>query len=173
MTKKQEKILDVALQLFAAKGYDATSTSKIAKVAEVSEGLIFRHFGNKEGLLNAIMDQAMEKAEKMYDEVLIHDDPKKVIKSIILFPFQIESKEFSYWKLMYALKWQAEVYDHSGSKPIRNILIQAFKDLGYPNPTAEADLILILLDGVATNILLKKNTNLLDVQTALLNKYDL
>lgn len=173
MTKKQEKILDVALQLFAAKGYDATSTSKIAKSAGVSEGLIFRHFGNKEGLLNAIMDQAMEKAEKMYEQMLVHNDPKKIIKSIILFPFQIDPKEFSYWKLMYALKWQADVYDHTASMPVKNILVKAFTDLKYENPSAEADLIMILMDGIATNILLKKNTKLQDVQIALLNKYKL
>ena len=51
MTEKQENILNTALELFAKDGYDATSTSKIAKCAGVSEGLIFRHYGSKDGLL--------------------------------------------------------------------------------------------------------------------------
>ena len=49
MTEKQEKIVQSALQLFAQEGYHATSTSKVAKHAGVSEGLIFRHFRNKDG----------------------------------------------------------------------------------------------------------------------------
>ncbi len=55
MTEKQEKILQSALELFAKEGFHATSTNKVAKHAGVSEGLIFRHFGNKEGLLQAIL----------------------------------------------------------------------------------------------------------------------
>jgi AcrR family transcriptional regulator len=57
---KKEKILTVALALFSSQGFDSTSTSLIAKKAEVSEGLIFRHFTNKEGLLMAIMEKAKE-----------------------------------------------------------------------------------------------------------------
>ena len=45
--KKKEQILNAALELFANDGFTATSTSKVAKRAGVSEGLIFRHFGNK------------------------------------------------------------------------------------------------------------------------------
>jgi AcrR family transcriptional regulator len=173
VTEKQEKILRVALKLFAAKGYDGTSTSKIAQVAKVSEGLIFRHFKNKEGLLNAILDQGKNKAQKMYLDILDHKDPKKIIASVITFPFTIDPNEFSYWKLMYALKWQTDVYDNTATIPIKNILITAFKDLNYEDPNAEAELVLILLDGIATNVLLKKNTELTNVQTALLKKYKL
>ena len=57
MTDKQLNILKIALQLFANEGFHATSTSRIAKEAGVSEGLIFRHFINKEGLLRAILKQ--------------------------------------------------------------------------------------------------------------------
>ena len=48
MTDKQEKILQAALELFAKEGFKGTSTNKIAKKAGVSEGLIFRHFENKD-----------------------------------------------------------------------------------------------------------------------------
>jgi len=44
-------IADVAMEMFAERGFSATSTRKIAKQAGVSEGLIFHHFGTKMGLL--------------------------------------------------------------------------------------------------------------------------
>lgn len=44
------KIERAALTLFAAKGVDGVSTREIAAAAGVSEGLIYRHFKNKDGL---------------------------------------------------------------------------------------------------------------------------
>jgi AcrR family transcriptional regulator len=51
---KRARILDAALTLFAEGGYEATSTSSIAKLAGVSEGTVFHHFGSKQGLLAAV-----------------------------------------------------------------------------------------------------------------------
>ena len=54
MTVKQQKIIDIASKLFSKRGYNATSTKLIAEEAGVSEGLIFRHFENKEKLLRKL-----------------------------------------------------------------------------------------------------------------------
>lgn len=51
MTEKKKKILEVSIDLFAKNGYSNTSTSQIAREAEVAEGTIFKHFGSKENLL--------------------------------------------------------------------------------------------------------------------------
>ncbi|ALV21812.1 TetR/AcrR family transcriptional regulator [Carnobacterium antarcticum] len=53
MTLKQQQILNVSIDLFSQKGFANTSTSEIAKQANVAEGTIFKHFGNKENLLYA------------------------------------------------------------------------------------------------------------------------
>ncbi len=47
----KDHIANVAMEMFAAHGFSATSTRKIAKQAGVSEGLIFHHYGTKMGLL--------------------------------------------------------------------------------------------------------------------------
>ena len=54
-TKKQEAIVEAAIKLFAEKGYANTSTAEIAKVAEVSEGTIFKHYRTKDNLLLSVM----------------------------------------------------------------------------------------------------------------------
>ncbi|TGK32624.1 TetR/AcrR family transcriptional regulator [Leptospira gomenensis] len=51
-------ILLAAIQVFAKKGYDAANTKDIAKLANANEALIFRYFGNKKGLLEAILTRA-------------------------------------------------------------------------------------------------------------------
>src|ERR1019366_10448009 len=45
-----EKIALAAAQLFARQGYHGTSTREIARLADVSENTLFRHFENKEEL---------------------------------------------------------------------------------------------------------------------------
>ena len=47
---QQEKIVSAAAQLFARQGYHGTSTREIARLADVSENTIFRHFDRKEDL---------------------------------------------------------------------------------------------------------------------------
>jgi AcrR family transcriptional regulator len=47
---QREKIVAAAAQLFARQGYHGTSTREIARLADVSENTIFRHFERKEGL---------------------------------------------------------------------------------------------------------------------------
>lgn len=53
LTKKQQDILNTCVELFAEKGFANTSTSDIAKGAEVAEGTIYKHFGTKQNLLYA------------------------------------------------------------------------------------------------------------------------
>lgn len=55
LTEKQKRILMAATEIFAEKGFAATSTREIAKKAEVAEGTIFRHYKTKKELLLSIV----------------------------------------------------------------------------------------------------------------------
>lgn len=61
MTDKQIKIVQAAVEMFAEKGYAATSTSEIAQKAGVAEGTIFRHYKTKKDLLISIVTPMMSK----------------------------------------------------------------------------------------------------------------
>jgi AcrR family transcriptional regulator len=52
-----ERILKAAKQLFAESGFENTSTISIARMAQTSESQIIKHFSNKEGLLEAILEE--------------------------------------------------------------------------------------------------------------------
>jgi AcrR family transcriptional regulator len=49
-SSQKERILAAASQLFARQGYHGTSTREIARLSDVSENTIFRHFERKEDL---------------------------------------------------------------------------------------------------------------------------
>ena len=51
------RIMQAASQLFTEKGFSGTTTRAIAELARVNEVTLFRHFGTKEKLAKAIMDQ--------------------------------------------------------------------------------------------------------------------
>jgi len=59
--KSREAILGASLELFAKRGYSATTTEEIARLAGISKGLIFNHFGTKQDILLAIFDEQFER----------------------------------------------------------------------------------------------------------------
>ncbi|WP_019640695.1 TetR/AcrR family transcriptional regulator [Paenibacillus fonticola] len=61
LTDKQIKIIQAAVEIFAEKGYAASSTSEIAQKAGVAEGTIFRHYKTKKDLLITIVSPMMSR----------------------------------------------------------------------------------------------------------------
>ena len=66
---RREEILRTALGLFAARGFDATSTKQIAREAGIAEGLVFHYFPTKAGLLTAILDDRLENGRAFRSEL--------------------------------------------------------------------------------------------------------
>ncbi len=97
----RDRILASAKQLFASRGYENTSTVAIARQAGTSESQLMKHFGSKEGLLEAIFDQgwenmgylirsihdltsAAEKLQVLLDLVLSGLDRDRELKELLL-----------------------------------------------------------------------------------------
>jgi len=54
---RRRQLLRVAVESFARNGFSGTKTKDIAAAAGVSEAILFRHFGSKEDLYHAILDE--------------------------------------------------------------------------------------------------------------------
>src|SRR5438067_5687203 len=52
--RKREQILQAAVRVFAAQGYEATRVGDIATEAGVAYGLVYHYFGSKEAVLEAV-----------------------------------------------------------------------------------------------------------------------
>ncbi len=52
---KQKLVLKAALDLFASKGFEATTTGDIAQKADVSQGTVYKRFKTKQQLLSAVL----------------------------------------------------------------------------------------------------------------------
>jgi len=173
MTEKQTKILQAALELFAKEGFHATSTSKVAKHAGVSEGLIFRHFTNKDGLLHAILDEGERRVKSLFVDIVMENDSKEVIRKAIEMIGKIDKADYDFWKLQYKLKWELEVNSDEKMEPLKMALTNAFRKLAYESPTLEADLLLLFVDGLGSAVLKGSSINPDEIIQLLLEKYNL
>ena len=82
-----QRICDAARQLFAERGYGGTATREIARLADVSETLLFRYYGDKAGLFNEVVIAPFHAL--MADFVELHPDPTAP------YPKQAETRRFT------------------------------------------------------------------------------
>ncbi|HST13300.1 MAG TPA: TetR/AcrR family transcriptional regulator [Gaiellaceae bacterium] len=55
---KPRRILDAALRVFAAQGYDSSRVADVAKEAGVAYGLVYHYYASKEAVLEAVFREA-------------------------------------------------------------------------------------------------------------------
>jgi len=54
----RQRLINAAIELFATQGVTETTTKAVAELAQVNEVTLFRHFGNKHGLLLAVISES-------------------------------------------------------------------------------------------------------------------
>lgn len=82
---KTEAILTGAMEEFLANGYAATSMDKVAKTAGVSKATVYSHFGDKESLFSALIQDLAQDKFKMVmglEQTQSIGDPQKVLSAI-------------------------------------------------------------------------------------------
>lgn len=150
----RERILQTALKLFGEQGYERTPTSAIAKAAGVSQGLLFLHFTNKAGLLEAILQEGFGQiAETMrpYDAA---EDPREAIVQHIGRSFDAIRAHREFWQLATQMRFQPIVQElgaaliESVNQFIVSHLTENFRRLGAAQPEMEALFLFAEIDGV-------------------------
>lgn len=69
----KDKIIEAALELVNEKGYKGATTKEIADRAGLNEVTLFRHFGNKKGILKAVIQKygSIDLSENTFEEKVI------------------------------------------------------------------------------------------------------
>ena len=129
------KILTAALDLFVDKGYHNVSIHEVQKQADVSIGSIYKHFGGKEGIAQALYRHILNEVDELIDRVIkdIHtpiEQLEEIIKQlfehtethkkIISFIFHSKHADF--------LADQPLICDAAPFIKLRNITAQAIKN---------------------------------------------
>lgn len=60
MNRTKRKIFETSMNLFATKGYDATSIEEITSVVGVAKGTLYYHFSSKEEIFTFLVEEGMK-----------------------------------------------------------------------------------------------------------------
>lgn len=80
----KDKIIEAAIELVNEKGYKGATTREIADRAGVNEVTLFRHFGNKKGIVEAIIQKYafVDSLENTFAEKVV-EDLEKDLKMLV------------------------------------------------------------------------------------------
>ena len=68
----KQKIIDKALELFAAHGYDAVSVGEIAKAVGIKAPSLYNHYPSKQAIFDAIVESTAKQYEADTGKINIH-----------------------------------------------------------------------------------------------------
>lgn len=68
----KQKILDKALELFSARGYDSVSVDQIAKAVGIKAPSLYNHFPGKQAIFDALVESTAARYEADTDRIDIH-----------------------------------------------------------------------------------------------------
>jgi len=80
----REKILSAATVLFARKGLAGTGVQEIADMADLSVGMLYRHFKTKEDIFGALAEKAMDNMRSFSAFLEIEMPPADLIKMAVV-----------------------------------------------------------------------------------------
>ncbi|MDD3350444.1 MAG: TetR/AcrR family transcriptional regulator [Eubacteriales bacterium] len=103
-SEKQERILNAAIEEFAANGYDNASTNRIATEAKISKGSLFDYFGSKQALYFYLMDEMNHLLEVIYKELNWEEtDIFERFREIVLIKYRIIKKYPGAFEFLFAV----------------------------------------------------------------------
>jgi AcrR family transcriptional regulator len=124
-TESTDKIIQAAVQLFARQGYHGTSTREIARLADISENTLFRHFEHKEDIFWAALQTSfsgLRMRKDLLDGIAECEAPQVVLPQILA--LLVETVTFRPQLLcliavaLIELRWKAESVCNQFLSPI-------------------------------------------------------
>ena len=174
----REKILSAALELFAKKGFHATSISQIAKKARISKGLMYNYFKSKDKLLDEIIQNGFTELEGLSYHSTKNASPKEQLKSYVSTVLDNLYANLAYWQLYLALLVHPDIQKRYEKKlkvfrdEYVNQFSKLFRKLGAKDPKLEAFLLGPYFDGLVLNfIAAEADFPVEEIKEALLSKY--
>ena len=154
------RLLNAALETFAARGYSATPVDAIADAAGVSAGLLYYHFASKTAVLQAIFEQSLADVQATFAAADGEADPVDRLPALLRSAGEIVPRHRNFWAVWYGLRMQRDVLKSLGpsvfdfSAAIVRTLERYLADIGWPEPAIEARLLFAQIDGMCQHYVL-------------------
>ena len=156
----KSRLVDAALQLFATRGYSATSVDAIADEAGASVGLLYYHFGDKHALLRAIFEHSLADVGATFVAAENAENARDRLPALLRSIGVIIRRHRDFWRVSYGLRMQPDVLQSLGpmiaesTGAIAASLERYLRDIGWPEPAIEARLLFAQIDGMCQHYVL-------------------
>ena len=154
------KLVNSALELFASRGYAASSVDAIADGAGVSAGLLYHHFASKAEVLNAIFEQSLADVQATFSAADREPDPLDRLPALLRSAVAIVPRHRHFWAVWYGLRMQRDVLKTLGpsvaqfTTAIVRTLEKYLDDINWPDAAIEARLLFAQIDGLCQHYVL-------------------
>jgi AcrR family transcriptional regulator len=175
---KRELILDIATDLFEQNGFEKTPVSSICEGANVSKGLVFHHFKNKEALLREIFIRTTEIIGNIGKPYELIQEPKERLVALIeaIFTSMIEHRKLYRFNLNVMLQPATREILRDLIDGRNTMLFDTtddiFKNIIEENSSISTHVFIAEINGIALNYLYFYDDFPIDqVKEQLINKY--
>ena len=80
--ERREQLLEVALEVFAAKGFHETSMNEVAVAAGVTKPVLYQHFASKKALYDELVDEMGARLERIiFEAASAADGPRQQVEA--------------------------------------------------------------------------------------------
>ena len=88
-SERRDEILAIAAELFAERGFAATTVREIADSAGILSGSLYHHFDSKESMVEELLRTFLEDITHAYRvEAASGDDPVQVLRTLVRLAFE-------------------------------------------------------------------------------------
>ncbi len=109
MNKTKRKIFETSMDLFAKKGYEATSIEEITSVVGVAKGTLYYHFASKEEIFNFLVEEGMKLLKNSIDiKTSKLENSLDKLKAITLIQIKIIAKYENFISMLLSQIWGQE-----------------------------------------------------------------
>ncbi len=100
--QRQAMIIDEAIKIIHAEGYQSFSIRELAKKVKISEPAIYRHFLNKEDIILGILNRMLDFDHLLEKEILTKKTAQNKIRQFIQFHFDFLEKNLEMTSILFA-----------------------------------------------------------------------
>lgn len=152
----RQKLIDVALELFRARGYQGTSVQMIAQRSQLTKGAFYHHFESKDDLLRQIHYVYASRVVETVREISLADlgpveKLREVIRGVVFTFAQYRSHVAIFYQEFRYLTGTAysSIKDmHDEEEYLVIAMIQAGKNQGVINAGTDPKLLLLAISGI-------------------------
>ena len=109
MNKTKRKIFETSMDLFAKKGYEATSIEEITSVVGVAKGTLYYHFSSKEEIFYFLIEEGMKLLKNSIDiKTSKLENSIDKLKAIVLIQIKIIVKYENFISMLLSQIWGQE-----------------------------------------------------------------